>query len=54
MKTEEELLLEWYAKLHGLWAASWVDIPKDDFKELLARPRRKVYKHKKRPKQRAT
>lgn len=54
MKTEEERLLEWCAKLYSVWVPDWIDIPEDDFKDLLDRPHRKVYKHKKRPKQRAT
>jgi len=51
MKTNKERLDEWYAKLHGLWLPDWVDMPKDEFAELLARPRRTTYAHKKRSKQ---
>lgn len=53
MKTNKERLDDWYAKLYEVWMAEWEDMPRDDFKELLARPRRKVYTHKKRPKHRA-
>jgi hypothetical protein len=49
MKTNEERLNEWYRKLHGEWAASWIDIPEKDFEKLLARPRREIKRKPKRP-----
>lgn len=49
MKSDEERLNEWFKMLHGVWAASWIDIPKDEFEELLARPRRPIKRKTKGP-----